>query len=565
MPITDILRRRRRQRIALGALATLVAAILTAIKTAGAQVTADVPAGRPDAIVDLATRAGAALVRGTWRYHDAAIVEVDHRAPGPDLRPSGAPTRTHDLVPHAGPGDFDDTGWDAIDPASLDARRTNGRLAFGWYRIRVTIPERIGTFDPTGSTAVFEIVVDDYSEVWVDGRLTTVLGASGGGVVHGWNAANRVVVARNVRPGQQIQLAVLAANAPLSDPPPNFVWVRSATLDFHRDASLGMRREMAGDVLRLDPAVDAIVPRDAVIEKVAGGFQFTEGPVWHPDGYLLFSDPNANTIYRWSPDGGVSVFRTKSGYAGVDAGEYGQPGSNGLTLDLEGRLTIDEHGRRRVVRQERNGVITVLADRFEGKRLNSPNDLVYKSDGALYVTDPPFGLPKFFDDPRKELPYSGVYRVANGKVQLVARDLTGPNGLAFSPDERFLYVDNWDVNRKVIMRYAVRGDGTLGPGTVFVDATRSDPGEQAWDGLKVDRLGNVYAAGPGGVWILSPDGKHLGIIRAPETPANMAWGDDDGRTLYLTARTSVYRIRLRVPGIRPWPVQTTLTTSRSTP
>jgi gluconolactonase len=368
-----------------------------------------------------------------------------------------------------------------------------------------------------------------------------------------------------VRPGQQIQLAVLAANAPLSDPPPNFVWVRSATLDFHRDPTLGVRRETGGDVLRLDPAVDAIVPRDAVIEKVAGGFQFTEGPVWHPDGYLLFSDPNANTIYRWSQDGGVSVFRTKSGYAGVDVGEYGQPGSNGLTLDPEGRLTIDEHGRRRVVRQERNGVITVLADRFDGKRLNSPNDLVYRSDGALYVTDPPFGLPRFFDDPRKELPYSGVYRVADGKVQLVARDLTGPNGLAFSPDERFLYVDNWDVDRKVIVRYPVRGDGTLGAGTVFVDATRSDPGEQAWDGLKVDRLGNVYAAGPGGVWILSPEGKHLGTIRAPETPANMAWGDDDGHTLYLTARTSVYRIRLTVPGIRPWPAQTTLTTSRSSP
>jgi gluconolactonase len=565
MSITDTLRRRRRRRLALGALAAIVVGVLAAVEAASAQVAADVPAGRPDAIVDLATREGAALVRGTWRYHDAAIVAVDHRAAGPDLRPSGAPTRTHDLVPRAGAADFDDAGWDAIDPASLDARRTNGRLAFGWYRIRVTIPERVGAFDPTGATAVFEIVVDDYSEVWVDGRLAPVLGASGGGVVRGWNAPNRVVVARDVRPGQQIQLAVLAANAPLSDPPPNFVWVRSATLDFHRDPALGVRRETGGDVLRLDPAVDAIVPRDATIEKVAGGFEFTEGPLWHPDGYLLFSDPNANTIYRWSPDGGVSVFRTKSGYAGVDVGDYGQPGSNGLTLDPQGRIAINEHGRRRVVRQERNGVVTVLADRFEGKRLNSPNDLVYKSDGALYFTDPPFGLPKLFDDPRKELPHSGVYRVADGRVQLLTRELSGPNGLAFSPDERFLYVDNWDVRRKVIMRYPVRDDGTLGAGTVFVDATRSDPGEQAWDGLKVDRQGNVYAAGPGGVWILSPEGKHLGTLRAPETPANMAWGDD-GRTLYLTARTSVYRIRLSVPGIRPWPTRTTMQSfTRSVP
>jgi gluconolactonase len=296
------------------------------------------------------------------------------------------------------------------------------------------------------------------------------------------------------------------------------------------------------------------VPRDATIETLATGFQFIEGPVWHPDGYLLFSDPNANTIYRWSPDGAVSVFRPKSGYAGVDVGAYHQPGSNGLTLDAEGRLVIDEHGRRRVSRLEPNGVVTTLADRFEGTRLNSPNDLVYKSDGALYFTDPPFGLPNVFDDARKELPFSGVYRLAGGELRLLTRELTGPNGLAFSPDERFLYVDNWDVAHKVIMRYPVRADGSLGAGTIFVDATRSHPGEQAWDGLKVDRAGNVYAAGPGGVWIISPAGVHLGTIVAPETPANMAWGDADARTLYLAARTGLYRIRLDIPGIRPAPV-----------
>ena len=171
----------------------------------------------------------------------------------------------------------------------------------------------------------------------------------------------------------------------------------------------------------------------------------------------------------------------------MDIAEYGQPGSNGLTLDRDGRLTIDEHGNHRVTRLERNGQLTVLADRYEGKRLNSPNDLVYKSDGALYFTDPPFGLPKFFDDPRKELPFSGVFRVADGHVQLLTTDLTGPNGLAFSPDERFLYVDNWDVARKVIMRYPVQADGALGPGEVFFDLTVSEPGEEAFDGLKVDR------------------------------------------------------------------------------
>jgi gluconolactonase len=515
-------------------------------------VTGDVPAGRPVAIVNLATPEGAQLVSGQWRYADAKIIEVDHRAPGPDLKAPGAPTRTYDITPKAGAADFDDADWEAIDAASLDKRRSGGRLSFGWYRLRLTIPHRIGNFDPTGATVVFEITLDDYSEIWVDGRLPLTLGQTGGGLVRGWNAPNRVVLGRDVRPGQQIQIAVFGANGPLSDPPGNFVWVRSATLDFYKDASLGLTRESAGEIVRLDPAVDAIAPKDAKVEKLAGGFQFTEGPIWHPDGYLLFSDPNANTIYRWTPDGQVSVFRAKSGYAGVDVGEYGQPGSNGLTLDPDGRLTIDEHGRRRVVRLEKNGVTTVLADRYQGKRLNSPNDLVYKSDGSLYFTDPPFGLPRFFDDPRKELPFSGVFRVAkDGTIQLVTNDLTGPNGLAFSPDERFLYVDNWDVKRKVIMRYPVLPDGSLGKGEVFLDVTKTHPGEQAWDGLKVDRMGNVYAAGPEGIWILSPNGKHLGTIKAAETPANFAWGDEDGRTMYITARTGLYRVRLTVPGIRP--------------
>lgn len=525
-----------------------LALLLLAAPAAGAQVTQDVPAGHPDAIVDLATDAGVRLVAGAWRYTDARIVGAENRAVGADLRPSGAPVRTMDLEPKAGARDFDDAAWSRIDAAALDRRRTNGRLAFGWYRLRLTIPAKVGALDPTGSTVVFEIVADDYAEVWVDGRLPQVLGQSGGGAIRGWNAPVRVVLTRDARPGQQIQLAVLVANGPLSEPPANFVWIRSATLDFHKDAALGAARATDGHVERLDPALDGIVARDARIEQLAGGFQFTEGPVWHPDGYLLFSDPNANTIYRWTPDGTVSVYRAKSGYAGVDIGEYHQPGSNGLALDATGRLTIDEHGRRRVVRLERNGVVTPLAERHEGRRLNSPNDLVYKSDGTLWFTDPPFGLPKAFEDARKELPYSGVYRLAGDTLTLVSRELTGPNGLAFSPDERFLYVSNWDVARKVIVRHPVRSDGSLGAGETFLDVTRSHPGEQAWDGVKVDERGNVFAAGPGGVWVLSPDGTHLGTIVAPETPANLAFGDADGRTLYLTARTGLYRIRLQVAG-----------------
>ncbi len=541
---------RIRVRVALG-----VVTIISAISGAAlhAQVTQDAPLRLPAAVVDLRSRDGAQLVKAHWRYHDADIVPVAHRAVGADLKASGAPNRTFDIAPHAGVAGFDDSAWPEIDATALDDRRSNGRLAFNWYRLAITVPERIGTIDPTGATIILEVVVDDYSEIWVDGQLHTTLGAAGAGVVRGWNAPNRVVLTRDARAGQVFQIAIFGANGPLSEPPPNYIWIRSATLDFHTAGAALAQFDSVGAVTRILPAVNGIVPLSARIERVASGFLFTEGPIWHPDGYLLFSDPNANAIYRWTPDGQVSVFRTKSGYAGVDIGEYHQPGSNGLTLDTAGRLTIDEHGRRRVVRLEKNGVITPVADRFDGKRLNSPNDLVYKSDGSLYVTDPPFGLPKAFDDPRKELPFSGVFRVAGGRTQLLTRELSGPNGIAFSPDQRWLYVSNWDVQRKVIMRYPVLADGTLGAGTVFVDATVSDPGEQAWDGLKVDRSGTLFAAGPGGVWIIAPDGTHLGTISPPETPANMAWGDADGRTLYMTARTGIYRIRLTTPGIRPWP------------
>jgi gluconolactonase len=504
--------------------------------------------GRPDALIDLRTAEGVRLVKGQWRYSDAKIVEVEGRGPGADLKPSGAAIMTYDYAPKAGAAHFDDSAWAVLEPVTLDARRASGKLCFNWYRIKVTIPERIDTFDPTNATAVFEVVIDDYAEVWVDGTLAPVLGQTGGAVVAGFNAPNRVIVGRDVRPGQQIQLAIFGMNGPVSASPNNFIWIKSATLDFYRPAEPG---ENVGEVVRLAPELDDIVPRSPRMEKLAGGFLFVEGPVWVRDGgYLLFSDPNDNRIYRWTPDGDLSVFRTKSGYSGSDIAEYGQPGSNGLTLDREGRLTINEHGNHRVARVEKNGQLTVLADGYEGKRLNSPNDLVYKSDGALYFTDPPFGLPKFFDDPRKALPYSGVFRVADGKVQLLTTDLLGPNGLAFSPDENYLYVDNWDVKKKVVMRYRVERDGTLANGEVFFDMT-SEPGEQALDGLKVDRKGNLYVSGPGGVWIISPAGKHLGTIKAPELPANFAWGDDDGRTLYLTARTGLYRIRLKVPGVRP--------------
>jgi gluconolactonase len=539
----------------------LLAALLGGVGNA-AMAGSDAPPNVPDAIVDLATRDGVALVKGQWRYGDARIVEVDHRQPGPDLKASGQPSRTHDIDPRAGSADFDDSQWQVLDPTTLERRRSTGRLAFNWYRLKVTIPDKVGAFDANGATVVLEIVMDDYAEIWVNGKLPQVLGQSGGSLVAGWNAPNRLVIGRDVKPGQQIQLAIFAANGPLSDPPANFVWMRSATLDFYRPERWSNAKEVKLDVDKRDSALDAIVPSNARLERVATGFTFTEGPVWVPaaiagagampiaDGYLLFSDPNRNVIYRCTRDGDASVYRTKSGYKGVDIGEYRQPGSNGLTLDREGRLTICEHGNRRVTRLEPNGVLTALADKYEGKRLNSPNDLVYRSDGALYFTDPPFGLPKFGDDPRRESPYTGVYCLIDGKLKLVSNDLTGPNGLAFSPDESVLYVGDWNEKKKVVMRYDVAPDGTLRSGRVFFDMTAA-PGDDAIDGIKVDERGNVYVSGPGGLWILSPEGKHLGTLRGPEHPHNLAWGDADGQTLYWAAQTSIYRIRLNAASSRP--------------
>lgn len=503
---------------------------------------------RPDAVVDLASAEGVKLVSGSWRYADAQLLPVDSHAVGPDLKPSGAPVRTLDVSPAAGAAGFDDSAWGAVAPEMLTARRGPGRVSFGWYRLRLTLPERLGAVSVQGATVVFEIVVDDYAEVWVDGRLPVALGQTGAGVVGGFNAPTRVTLTRDARPGESHEVAVFAQNGPISASPRNFIWVRSATLDVYAAGAPGFQE--AGRVEALDPAFERIAPGGTRVEKLADGFLFTEGPVWHPDGYLLFSDPNANLVYRWKEDEGVAIYRAKSGYAGLDVGAYRQPGSNGLTLDGEGRLTLAEHGRRRISRLERNGVVTVLAERFEGRRLNSPNDLVYRSDGALYFTDPPFGLPKVFDDPGQELPSSGVFLLKDGRLRRVADELAGPNGIAFSPDERFLYVSNWDPRRKVVLRHEVAADGSLSKPVTFLDLT-SLPGDEALDGLKVDQDGNVYVSAPGAVLVVAPDGRQLGRIVADERPANMAWGDADGRTLYLAAHTGLYRVRLGVAGIRP--------------
>ncbi|HUX43397.1 MAG TPA: SMP-30/gluconolactonase/LRE family protein [Terracidiphilus sp.] len=315
---------------------------------------------------------------------------------------------------------------------------------------------------------------------------------------------------------------------------------------------------------RLDPAIDKIIPTGAVLERVATGFKWLEGPVW-ANGSLYFADISGNSIRKWTPGLGVSLVRHPSGYEG--SGSYGgpEPGSNGMTLGLNGRLTVAGHAQRDVYRLESlapGAQVTILADFYKGKRLNSPNDLVYKSDGSLYFTDPPYGLRTQNDaDPEKQLKVNGVYRIphaetqkpgaapARAELQLLTADMPRPNGIAFSPDEKYLYVDNSEPN-KIWMRYRVLANGTLADGKVICDAT-ADKRPGGPDGMKVDREGNIYSAGPGGVWILSPEGRHLGTIVMPERTANVAWGGPDHKTLYITASTSIYRVHLKIAGVMP--------------
>lgn len=306
----------------------------------------------------------------------------------------------------------------------------------------------------------------------------------------------------------------------------------------------------AGTIVEIDPALKGIFPTDVKIEKLADGFAFIEGPIWinEEGGALLFSDIPRNQIMKWTPSGTVTEFRKPSGYTGPPEHASAYSGSNGLTLDKQGRLTICEHGDRRVTRLEKDGKIIVLASKYEGKKLNSPNDAVYRSDGSLYFTDPPYGLASERD---KELDFSGIYRIKpDGQLQLLVKELNRPNGLAFSPDEKILYVSNSDPEHKLWMAYDVAEEGTLSNGRVLLDVT-AEKEEGLPDGLKVDTRGFIYATGPGGIWIMTPQGKHLGTIKPNENPANCHWGDADGKTLYMTAKTGLYRIRLNNPGLRP--------------
>ncbi|MHB8519175.1 MAG: SMP-30/gluconolactonase/LRE family protein [Limisphaerales bacterium] len=304
-----------------------------------------------------------------------------------------------------------------------------------------------------------------------------------------------------------------------------------------------------GTIERLDPRFNLLVPPNAGIEKLAEGFTWAEGPIWIPDFHcLLFSDVPQNTIFTWKEGKGVSIFLRPSGYTGSIPRD-GEPGSNGLTLDQGGRLVLCEHGDRRISRLELNGHKKTLVEFYQMRRFNSPNDLVYKSNGDLYFTDPPYGLLGTNHDVGKELLFNGVYRLKpTGELTLLTDRLTLPNGIAFSPDEKKLYIAVSDPNQAVWMVYDVTRDGTIANGRIFFDATPLTKDRKGLpDGMKVDRKGNLFAAGPGGILVFSPDGTHLGTINTGEPTANCNWGDD-GSTLYIAANHYLARVRTSTKG-----------------
>lgn len=316
-------------------------------------------------------------------------------------------------------------------------------------------------------------------------------------------------------------------------------------------ASRGYFHGFDGPLVRADPRFDRVVNRDARPEKLADGFRLAEGPVWNKrDGYLLLSDLAANAIYRWRPSSGIDLYLKPSGYSGTEPFRGDNPGSNGLAFDAAGRLIVCEHGDRRITRLEADGSRTVLVDRFDGRRLNSPNDLALSPSGDLYFTDPPYGLPGAFDDPAKELPFSGVYRLSTtGELTLVTQELAGPNGIAFSPSGKHVYISDTAGSEPGWVAYDVHDDGTLANGRrVLRTPVWARDASGVRDGLKVDRAGNIFATGPGGVHVFAPDGTHLGSIKVSDA-TNLAWGDD-GSTLYITSQSALHRIRTLTMGDR---------------
>jgi gluconolactonase len=328
----------------------------------------------------------------------------------------------------------------------------------------------------------------------------------------------------------------------------------------HAEEPAAGKRKTLGTIARLDPRLDAIIAPGAAMEIIADGFDWTEGPVWVKDGgYLLFSDIPPNHVMKWKGGTGATVYLEHSGYPGpiprpnhVDPDE---PGSNALIIDPQGRLVLCQHGNRQVARMDAplakpEPRYVTIADRYQGKRLNSPNDGVYHTDGSLYFTDPPYGLPRKMEDPTKELDFQGVYRVTrDGKITLLTKELSRPNGIAFSPDHKTLYVANSDAQRAIWMAYDVAADGSIANGRLFFDATKwVGPDKKGLpDGMKVDAQGHLFATGPGGVHVFDKDAHLLGTLATGEATSNCAFGED-GQALFITADMYVLRLPLKVKG-----------------
>ena len=328
-----------------------------------------------------------------------------------------------------------------------------------------------------------------------------------------------------------------------------FVLCLSFSLDgFAQTEKEKPEKRFIGRVIKLDDQLDDLLDSKAQAEVLAGGFDWVEGPAWDKkNGYLLFSNIPKNRIHKWHPKEGVSIFLEPSGYDGADRVTGREPGSNGLMFDAKGRLVVCDHGNRRVYRYE-DGKKKTLADRFDGKRFNSPNDLVIHSSGDIYFTDPPYGLAKKTE---REIDWNGVYvlRSKTGKVELLTKEFTRPNGIALSPDEKKLYVAQSDRAKMIYKSFDVKKDGTINSGQLFFDATKwvaNDPGSA--DGMAVDAKGNIWATAPGGVLILSPEGNPLGRIMTGRPTANCAFGED-GKTLFLTANKLLCRIQTKVKGL----------------